>query len=284
MNLVAGYVAQVALLVMNGQHQAWQHLDLADAHHVKGGVGHPRNHTQRLDFLCGVARQDPVGWRHIVNGNHRQFVLVTAFFELSHDPVAVSGRYDAVFVFASVPALEQRLCCHRISQFVDFGQNFKTPVENQLRIGIGALDVLDKTGHTCNLFLLGFGCFGHQVKRVQCVQKKCTVTLIPQRLDDLRQVKRRPARRSLVNHDGAPGGVFTQFPFGPHGFEIAPRGVDFAHRNIGGDGGAWVQAMAPAPNTSVGAQAIGHVARFNHRHIKRTQCLPRNVFAVIKSK
>ena len=107
MNFVAGHVGLVAFLIMNSQHLARQHLDLANTHHVKGWVRNPRNHVERFDFLCGVARQGSVSGRHVVNRNHWQLVLIAAFFELLHDPVAVSGRHHTVFVFASVPALEQ---------------------------------------------------------------------------------------------------------------------------------------------------------------------------------
>ena len=284
MDLVAGHVGQVPGFVMNGQYLARQHLDLANAHYVKGRVGNPWNHAQCLDFLCGVARQGAVSGRHVVNRNDWQLVFVTALAQLHQYPVAVSRRYLAVLVFASIPALEQRFGRHCIRQSINLRQNFKAPVENQLGIGVGAFDVLDETGHARNLLKLGLGCFGHQVKRVQCVQKKRTITLVPQWLDDLRQIKRRPAGRGLVDHDGTPGGIFAKLPFGSHGFEIAPRGVNFTHRNVGGYRGARVESVAPAPDARVVAGAIAHIARFNHRHIKRAECLPRNVFAVVESK
>ena len=47
---------------------------------------------------------------------------------------------------------------------MDLRQDFKTPVKNQLGIGVRALDVFDEIGHARNLLLLRLWRFGDQIK------------------------------------------------------------------------------------------------------------------------
>ena len=155
-------------------------------------------------------------------------------------------------------------------------QDLKPPVENQLGVGVSALDFAHQRGHAGNLLLLRLGRFGHQVKRIQRVQKKGAKAPVPQRLDDLREVKRAPAGGRLVHHDRAPGRVVAQLPFGAHAAKVGAGGMHFAHRYVGRHRGAGVQPVTPAGRA--------HIARLHHRHIERAQRLPRDVSPIIEGK
>ena len=155
-------------------------------------------------------------------------------------------------------------------------QDLKAPVENEFGVRVGALDLAHQGSHAGNLLLLRLGRFGHQVKRIQRVKKKGAKAPLPQRLDDLFQVKRAPARCRLVHHDRAPGRVVAQLPLWAHAAEVSAGGMHLAHRNVGRHGGAGVQPVAPARRA--------HIARLHHGHVERAQRLPRDVCPIIEGK
>ena len=271
-----GHIRQMARLIMDCQHLARQHLDLSHTDHVQGWIGHPRNDAKRLDLAGSFAGQRAVFRWHVVDGNHRQPVLGLAFAQLAQNPVTVGLRYRYVLFAARIPALKQRLCSHRVGQRVHLRQDFETPVENELGTWVSALDITHQSSHACNLPLLRLRRFGNQIKRIQRVQKKRPIALLPQRLDDLRQVKRAPARRGLIHHNRAPGRVLPQLPFRAHEVEVRPGRVDLAHGDVGGHGSARIQPVLPAGHT--------HVAGLHHGDVKRAQGLPRDICAVIEGR
>ena len=187
---VAGNVGQVTGFVMQHQHLARHHLDLTDTHHVQCRVGNPRNDVQRLDAAGRVPGQRPVFGRGVVNRNHGQLVVRLAFAKLVQNPVPVGLADLHISLFACVPALVQGFGRHGVSQRVNFRQDFKATVENEFGVRVGTFDGLDQGRHAGNLLGARCRCFGHQRERIQRIQKKRTVTGIPQRLDHLRHIKR----------------------------------------------------------------------------------------------
>ena len=235
--------------LMNRQDRAWHRLDQADPHGIEFGSCHPGNHAQVDNFLRGRSGPLALGGRQVVDGNHRQAVLLADALQLAQQPFAIGLRHRAIVFRAGIIALVQGFRRHGEYLAMDCGQNLETAIEDQPRLGKSRLDGTDHRHQAGFLFGAGRIVAGHQMIGVERIQKEIAVSGVPERGDHLVGEKGWPAWSRLIDHTAAPGGVVTHQPVFRQLCRIGTTGLHFTDRNIGRQprrfeqGHAWISHM-----------------------------------------
>ncbi|EGF32709.1 hypothetical protein IMCC9480_2093 [Oxalobacteraceae bacterium IMCC9480] len=217
------------------QHRARQDFDIANAQRHQPAIGDPRNEAVADELACRAACQRArAGNRRIdiIDRDDRQFIALAYGLHLRHQPGPVGRWHRTVLLAGRIVTLIQRLGGDREDQRCDLGQQLETPVEDQPRVGITALEFAQQGHHRLLLARApGIGS-GKQLIGVERVEEEAAPALLPQGGNHASKKKFIPAGCGLVDDLAAPGGIVTAQRTGRQRLVVGTGRLHFAQRDI----------------------------------------------------